>query len=283
MSELLTQFRGGLTGLFIGAPGTGKSTLLGSIGELLPPEEVLLLAPKPREINSFMYRRHGIHEAAEVFKDHRWRPSLGVYEADAFDRLSRRLLELYEDTKFRAVLLDPFTDVVALAAHELLRAEQAETPKDLRDSIGFYGALKHRLKNFTQDLVGLASPDLPQPKHVFVAVHAQRPVEEDIKGKATADAKGKGVEWEGDVLPMVEGGYRREIAGEFDLVGFTSVEYENVRVGNAFKRQESYVVQLNASPDRHAKAAIAPRLKTTKVANTLKAVLEAVVEAQDAA
>lgn len=274
MPNILDEFAGGVTGLFIGSPGVGKSVLLGSVGELT--SNVLLLAPKPNEVNSYMYRKHGIDKTAEIYKDHKWKPSLGIFEADGFLRLSRRILELYDDTTYEAVLVDPLTDVVQLAAHDLMKAEKVETPRDLKDAIGFYGSLKYKLKDFVQTLVGLASPDLPQPKHVFCSVHAQPTKEEDIKGKETADAKGKGVEFYGDSLPMIEGGYRREIAAEFDIVGYNSVQHTVGRDNGKMVRQVEYVVQLTPDNERHAKVRLSPALTEKTFPNNLKAILEAV-------
>ena len=277
------SLRGGITGLFQGAPGTGKSHLLGSIMEVPGVTSALLLAPKPREINSYKYRVNGLTAGAEVFQDARWAPAIGAYEAGAFTRLYQRVLSLYDDDTFDAILVDPFTDVTYLAAHELLAVEKAETPRDLRDSIGFYGALKYRLKGFTQSLVGLASSTLKRPKHVFVSVHVQ-PAKEDtpLKGggtKESQDSRAQGVEFMGDVLPMIEGGYRREIAGEFDIVGFTSVRHEMKKEDGKMSRVASYVVQLNADPERHAKAAIVPRLAAAEIPNNLPALFRVIEEA----
>lgn len=258
---------GGLTVLIVGPPGTGKSWLLGTASDVESIEKPLLLAPKPREINSYNYRKNGIDY--EVYRDHGWAPAIDRYESGAFTRLYTRILSLYEDETYDAILLDPLTDAVMLAAHELLESERAETPRDLRDSIGFYGALKYKLKGFTQALTGLASPDIARPKHVFVTVHAQPTKEEDIKGKTTAEAAAKGVEFLGDALPMIEGGYRREIAGEFDIVGYSALKYRLERSGTKMERVADYVVQLNADPERHAKAAIVPRLETPEIPNSL--------------
>lgn len=277
---MTNDMRGGLAVLVAGAPGTGKSWFLGTITEVPGVERALLLAPKPREINSYKYRANGITETAEVFHDAGWAPVVDSYDAGAFKDLYRRVLDLYNDDTYDAVILDPFTDVVALAAHELLAGEQAETPRDLRDPLGFYGALKYKLKGFTQSLVGLASPSLMRPKHVLVAVHVQPSKEEDIKGKTTAEGRASGVEFLGDVLPMIEGAYRREIAGEFDIVGFTNLRHDNVREGNKIVRKTNYVVQLNADPERHAKAAIVPRLEAAEISNSLPELFEVIAHAR---
>jgi hypothetical protein len=251
--------------------------------EFVSPEEVVLLCPKPNEVNSNLYVHYGINKRAEIFKDHKWKPTLGIFEADGFVRLMRRLFELYDDTKTKVVLLDPLTDAALLASHDLLKAEKAETPRDLRDPLGYYGSIRFKLKDLVQTLVGLASPDLPQPKHVFVSVHAQPTKEEDIKGKETGEGRAKGIEFFGDVLPMLEGGYRRELASEFDIVGYTSIKHETIREGNRFVKQTSYIVQVAPDNERHAKVRLAPALAERDLPNNLKAILDAVAKAQEVA
>jgi hypothetical protein len=272
---------GGICALIGGAPGTGKSHLLGSIVEVAGVEKAILLAPKPREVNSFKYVTNRAKIDREVFRDNKWAPAIGSFEAGAFTTLSKRILSLYDDITYDAVILDPFTDIAHFAAHELMALENKSTPRDLRDSMGFYGSLAYKLKDFTQSLTGLASPALKRPKHVLVAVHLQPTKEDQQLGKSagggtkeSSDNRAQGVEFFGDALPMIEGRYRREIAGEFDIMGFSSVKHELVDYvkpeGGKAKRQEArYVVQLNADPERHAKAAIVPRLDAKDVPNTM--------------
>lgn len=279
-NALLDSFAGGLSGLIIGPPKTGKSTLLGSAAELVDPKHIRLLAPKPQEINSFMYERHGLDHTAEVFRDHRWMPSAGIYEADGYQRLLRHILSLYDDDEAYVVLLDPFTDVVTLAGHELLKGEQAASPKEVRNSMEFYGSLRYRLRDVAQALVGLTSKDLKVPKHVFVAVHAQPTKEEDMKGKETTEGKSKGVQFFGDVLPMIEGGYRMDIASEFDIVGYTTVQHAyNTKVRPPVK-ETSFVVQLRPDEEKHGGLRLSPMLSEKVLPNNLTAILEAVVAAR---
>jgi hypothetical protein len=271
---------GGTTGLIIGPPKTGKSTLLGSWGELVAPEHIRLICPKPQEVDSWLYGKYGLSETAEVFRDHRWMPAADVYEADGYLRLMRYILGLYADHEAKVVLLDPLTDAVQLAAHDLLKGERADNPRNLRDSISFYGALRYKLRDMVQALVGLSAKNLESPKHVWVAVHAQPTKEEDIKGKETAEGKGKGVQFFGDVLPMVEGGYRMDIAGEFSLVGYSSVEHDFERIGNKLERRTSYMVQFAPDQEKHGGIRLAPALTAKKMPNNMKAILEAIVTAR---
>jgi hypothetical protein len=271
---------GGLSGLIIGPPKTGKSTLLGSWAELVDPEQIVLLCPKPQEIDSFMYQRHGIDKRAEVFRDHRWLPGADSYEADGYMRLMRRILHLYADTESRVVLLDPLTDAVQLASHDLMKGERASTPKDLRDTMGYWGGMRDRIRDLTQALVGLTSPDLKQPKHVFVAVHAQPTKEEDYKGKETQEGKAKGVQFFGDVLPMIDGSYRMSIAGEFSLVGYSSVRHTYKREGAKIQSVTDYVVQFVPDNEKHCGIRLSPSLAEKELPNNMRAVLEAVLAAR---
>ena len=271
LRKYLDSRRGGISLVAIGAPGTGKSSLLGSIGEVYDKEEVQLLCPKPREINSWRYDEYGFNENAEIFSDPRWRPSLDMYEADAFLKMERRVLELYDDKEVKVVILDPYTDVVKAAAHDLLKVDKAATPRDSSDSRSFYGSLKHKLSNFTSTLVGLSSPALSVPKHVLVAVHAQPTKEEEREG-------GAGITFEGEVMPMIEGGHRHDFAGEFDLVVYTRIKHTSQIINKKLVKGVAYVAQIGADSKRHAKIALAPRLSEVEVENDISTILELVFE-----
>lgn len=279
--NLLNEFAGGVTGLFVGPPGTGKSLLCGSVCEMVDPSEVALICPKPNEINSANYRKYGLDKTAKVFRDHRWRPEAKMFEADGYARLMTYLYSLYEDTTKSVVILDPLTDAVTLAAHQILKAEQAATPNDLRDKLGYYSSMKSKMKDLVTTLTGLASPDLPRPKHVFVTVHAQPAKEDDIKGKATAEKEAKGISYFGDVMASLEGSYRQEIAAEFDIVGFSTIKHDVVRDGTKMTRQTRFVVQLAPDNERHAKVRLAPGLLEKELPNNMKGILEAVLAAEE--
>ncbi len=269
--------KGGITGLFVGPPGTGKSWLLGTAAQVA--ERPLLLAAKPREINSFQYIQQDI--ATEIFHDYKWAPPIDSFETGGYLKLYRRVLELYEDTEYDAILLDPLTDVCTMAEHELLEPERAAAPNELRDPLSFWFALRTKLESFTQALTRLASPDLARPKHVFVAVHAQPTKEEDIKGKETAEANARGIEFMGEALPMLAGSYRRKVMSEFDIVGFTKVQHKMHRVGNKMEKVTDYVVQLNADPERHAKAALIPRMAQAEIPNSLVELFRVIEESRN--
>ena len=244
---------GGLSIVVQGGPGVGKSTFAGSAAAL---GKTLLLAAKPREANSWKYREHAKNITREIYYDAKWAPAAGKFDADAFVRLQQRVYELQEDEEHSIVVCDPFTDVVTLASHEILKTEKAATPRDLRDPLSYYGTLKHMLTTFVQSLTLLQFA--PSPKHVIVTVHVQPSKEDDIKGNATADKKGKGVEFEGNVLPMIEGSYRRAFASEFDVVLFSDIQFDRKLVAGKMQTESRYVVQVSPDAERHAKSILAP-------------------------
>lgn len=262
--DLFSGFAGGISMLVAGPSGTGKSTLLGSAATL---GRTVLLAAKPRERNSWKYVEVGLNKTAELFADLKWRPSMGTFEADGFVRLMRRIWALHEAPDVDIVLLDPVTDVVTLAAHELMKLERVATPRDLRDARGFYGALKYKLKEFTQALTALQYA--AKPKHVLAAVHTQPASEEESE-------RGKAVGFEGDVLPMIEGSYRQEIASEFDVVVFSGFKEEVVRQGGSVKRERRYFIQVTPSSERFAKIALGPMLTQAQIPNDFGALLKAI-------
>ena len=87
------KIQGGLTGLVIGSPKTGKSAFLGSIAEVEGIESPLLLTARPREVNSFKYRQHDI--PYEIFSDKGWHPIIDKWEATDYKKLHRRIVEDY--------------------------------------------------------------------------------------------------------------------------------------------------------------------------------------------
>lgn len=258
--KLFTGLAGGLSVADMGPPGTGKSTFGGSCGRLGPTK---LLATKPREANSWLYRETGITADAEIFHDPKWRPSNGMYEADGYKRFINRLWDLYDDKEFQFVVCDPFTDLVSLAAHEILKTENAATPRDMRDSQSFYGALRYKLEEATQALTALQFA--PFPKHIVVTVHTQAAKEDTQLSRAqgggtkqSSDNRAQGVEFEGMVLPMIEGGYRTKFAGEFDIVVFSDIRHTSrLKPGTATREQiQEYVIQVQPDEQRHAKQTI---------------------------
>jgi len=86
--------------IILGPPKTGKSSAAGTICEVVPPEEVLLQVFKPGEESTWIYQKYGLDKRAELYYDEDWRPSIGLYEARAFDMLNRRLYDLRKDEQY---------------------------------------------------------------------------------------------------------------------------------------------------------------------------------------
>lgn len=263
----------------IGPPKTGKSDFAGSCARLGP---TLVLATKPREANSRLYRDLGVKR--EIYHDPNWMPTLGSYEATAYVRLLKRLKELQIDKEYRFVIIDTFTDVGELASAELLKVEMASTPGEMENSQGFYGSLRYRLRDITKAVTALQFA--PVPKHVIVTVHAQAP-KDDVQlsksqgggVKKSADSKARGVEYEGSVLPMIEGGYRTKFAGDFDQVLFSDIEITNELVKDGARSRMEKVTKfvLQAAPDheRHAGGVLTEAIGAARIPNDFAEILAA--------
>ena len=259
--------------LVLGPPGTGKSTLCASIAEVVKPERVALIALRAKERDSWKYREHGLDETATMILDGGWRPNLEMYQADGFRELSKLLLDLYRSDKVDAVIVDPLTDVFELVAHSLLAQDMVESPRDLEgrnSGIAYYGAFRKKCVQIVKDLTILTAA--PHPKWVLAAMHTQPVVDENIiDKKGTAAKKAKGTRYEGDVLPMMEGSYKFDLAGAFAMKLYSRV----VAKPNA---APEFVVQVNADPKRFAGLGIAGTLddKFKHLPNDLPSILGAI-------
>lgn len=244
-----------------GPPATGKSWFLSSVADAVGADRTLALITKPHEANSFGYTSRGIK--SELFFDFGWKPSLGRHEADGFLRLLRRLDELHSDDQYDAILLDTYTDVGRLIAHSLLGPSKSATPRDAPDSRSYYGALGYKFEEFTTALVLLQFAK--RPKHVLVSVHVKK-AEED---------ENKGILYEGDVLPNIEGRFKGLFGAEFNLVLFSDIEHKTQIVGGKPQKSTSYVLQVQPDNERHAKCSLAPMLKEKTIANDFGTLLGA--------
>lgn len=252
--------------LVLGAPGTGKSHFAGSIAEVVKPERVLLLCCKPREKTSALYRKYGITERAEVYTDMAsWNPEKGRYDAKAWRALYDRVDSLLSDDKYDAIVVDPFTDAVDLLEHHIIAPHKVGSPGEMSDTQGFYRQLKDKSADFMQRLTALTDSSVAKsPKFVIVTMHVQ-PVKEAqqlsrSQGggiKPSSDMRGEGVEFEGSMLPQMEGAYRRRMAADFGLVIYTDVK-NGKRMNVQSKQMEAFTdfrVQVRCSEERHAKMA----------------------------
>lgn len=252
--------------IVLSPPGTGKSYFAGSICEVVDPSRVLLLCPKPREKTSALYRKHGLTEKAEVFTDlASWNPERGKFGATAWRKLYDRVDALLTDTAYDAVILDPFTDAVSLLEHHILAPHSVSSPGELANTQGFYRQLADKSYEFIQRLTALADSSVAAcPKFIIVTMHVQPPKEAQVLSRAqgggtkeSADQQAEGVEYEGKVLPQMEGSYRRRIAGDFGLVIYGDVK-NGTRMNPQSKKVEPFTdfrIQVRCSEERHAKMA----------------------------
>jgi hypothetical protein len=262
--------------LILGPPGTGKSWAASTIAAQ---HKTLLLACKGREARSIGYTRSD-NIVAEIYKDARWAPSLDRYEADAYLRLLKRLDELYDDTEYEAVIIDPFTDFAISIAHELCKAAGVGSPGDMGDTFAFYSSLKDKADEAIGLATGLTTDAAKKPKHLIVTMHVQPP-KEDIQlskkegggVRVSADKVARGIEYEGSVLPMIDGAYRRKMAGDFDIVVYTL--FEEAWNEKTRSMGGNYLLQVSPDRDRHSKIAVGVP-QTDKIPNDFAKLLEAI-------
>jgi len=269
-------------------PGCGKSTLAGSICDVVGAENTLLLVAKPGEESSAEYLKHGLSERAELFFDRDWVPTLRRYDAGAYVALLTRLDGLLDDEDFDAVIIDPGTDVIGLIEHHLLAPHNVGSVGDLGDGRSFYRQLADTAEEFVKSASILSTMIAARPKWVIIPWHTQPVKEGELQSvgggqkqkERSADEKARGVEYEGNVLPMIEGKYRRKIAGDMSMVLYCDIETSKDR--RTKEERVEYVVQAYANADKHAKIRSAPALQGWRGPNNFTALIAAMEEAQSA-
>ena len=276
--------------VILGAPGLGKSTLAGSVCELEQVDKCLLIVAKPGEEKSFMYQRHGLTEKAELYYDADWLPTLSMYKADSYLRLLRRIEELRKDTEYDAVIIDPGTDVAELISHHILAPYKVGSYGDLPNTQSYFAQLADKAREFIGRANLLSTPIASKPKFVLIPFHTQPPKEgmvvnlgQGMKEKQqSADQKAAGIEYEGMVLPQIEGKYRRKLLADIDCVVYCDIETKRQLDPKTKKMVEvvEHQIQVVPNKDRHSKIRIAPTLAGQMIPNNMKALLEAVEESQ---
>jgi len=267
--------------LYLGPPGTGKSWGAATIADLVE-GKTLLLATKPREARSIGYTKRKDKIDSEIYFDTKWSPDLDRFEADGYLRLTRRIDSLYDDEEYGAIILDPFSDAGELIEHEILKHEGVGSPGELgKETFGFYRQLKDKAVQMGMQLVNLSIPGIAKrPKLVVVTMHVQPP-KEDVVDKVgvvkqkSMDKITRGIEYEGTVLPMIEGGYRRKMAGDFDLVIYSGIDEKVDKNVKPPKMKTWYYMQISPDRDRHSKIAIAELPTEQKIDNDFGKLLEA--------
>lgn len=243
-----------------GPPGTGKSYAASTIAKFIDPSRCRALITKPREATSAGYIERGI--PTEIFSDVlTWKPESGKYAVSGWKNLFKRVEELQLDNDVHGIVIDPGTDAAELLRHDILSFHKVASSGELANTQSYYALVANRMKTFIEGLSAAATTVVEVPKVVIVTWHTQPPKEEAVLSrgqgggtKASADQRGRGIEYEGVALPKLEGGYRRDICGEFDFSLFTHLNKKNTSQGTKVE------YQLQTSPHKGFHAKCAPLL-----------------------
>lgn len=268
MNEIQSRLglHNGLSTLVIGAPGSGKSWLSGSIADFGTTE---VLVTKPKEASSYHYTHHPNIRNVEIFHDPNWSPALGQHEASAFIDLIKYMDELMHDDDVDNIVIDPLTDVHKLLKREILSAEDAGRMNEMSDARGAWGDVRELWEETADKISALTYA--PTPKNVVATVHAKVPSEEERESQD--------VEYISDVLPSIQGSFKTLLEGEFQVVVHSRVITEF----DPDEREQisKYRVEVRADSERHSKVAVAPALEAERLPNEFSAIVEAIEEAQD--
>jgi hypothetical protein len=242
----------GLVTVVLGPPKTGKSSFAGSVAEVVPAERIALLCTKANEANSFMYRKHGLSERAEIFFDKGWDPEFGEFKPTGFRALNERIRALRGSKDIDAIIVDAGTDAMDMLSHSILagmRVGDAQIPgnvgelrqKGAKDaSFSYYDKMRVGAQQFMNRIVECAMDPL-HPKFIIIPWHTQAPSDEEQE-------KAGGIGFEGKVLPMVEGKYRQKLAGDVDLVLYSDIKRSIVNGKPAVQ----HIVQVAPTNEKHA-------------------------------
>lgn len=273
-----------------GPPGSGKSDLLGKMCVEGP---TLLICTLAREGGSRMYQKH--NPDVVVLEDDQWKPEppdehgrpQGTYEAHAFMHYLDLIEMLVDDEitaeggePYRVVLTDSGTELAEAGWHESLKPFGVMDPAYMAyddNRFGPYTALTGLMERALTGVQALRT--CSNPKHVGFSWHVQ-PTKEDTTQKVggpggysvtkeSADTRGEGVEYEGNILPMIRGAFRRKLFGKVDVFVWTDVLYDKKKDPATGKRTErpNYVLQVVSDEDRHCKIP-GPVPKTKHIPNS---------------
>ena len=237
-----------------GPHGTGKSTFLGSAAKVVGPEHTLLVATHSREVDSWLYKQLGIPHV--LVEDTNWKPATRQYMADGYRRFLDTVEWLREeDDQYDVILVDSGTELGESAWHAALAPNAVGSPSEMDGQSRWlpYETLDNLLDQGIKGLVSLTKI-AKRPKHVLVSWHVQPPKDDNFDPntrtkKESADHASKGVEYEGDVLPMVRGRFRRRVGAQFASMLYTNIRYTP---GTNGLRPE-YRLQVLPNPERATK------------------------------
>lgn len=228
--------------LCLGPPGLGKSTFAATVGEVVDPKEVLLIATLPREAKSWKYQEYN-YDTVLIEESLDWDPINKKYSPTAYDELIVLLDELAKDEKYGAVILDNGTEAGEFAWHASLAPLRVGDPNELGSGgnrFAPYGSVREKMENMVHRLNRLTGKHCARAKHVIVPWHVQPPKEDDDS---------QGVEYVGKELPMIRGGYRRRLGQKIDAIVFVYREMKLVKG----ERKARYLLQVGPDMERHTK------------------------------
>ena len=228
--------------LVLGPPGIGKSTFAASVGEVVDPDEVLLIATLPREAKSWKYQEYN-YDTVLIEESLSWDPINKSYGVSGYDHLVKLLDELAKDTKYGAIILDNGTEAGEFAWHASLAPFRIGDTNELGkggNRFAPYGSVREKMENLIQRLNRLTGKHCARAKHVIVPWHVQPPKDDD-------DAQG--VEYVGKELPMIRGGYRRRLGQKIDVICFMTRQTKS----KGTKTSTEYLLQIESDMERHTK------------------------------
>ena len=275
---MITSLKGAVGDYFstvvAGPPGTGKSTLAGTMAKYIMDtykKKTLLIATMAREEKSWKYQELGEQYLDRILvTDDDWRPDLKIkmgneaFKATGFFKTLELLDWLNDDDKYGGVILDNGTEHAEQAWHASLAPFFVASPADIDGRSRWlpYERLDSMLDQSVKSLVSLTTAK--HPKFVFITWHIQAPKDDQVETvgdksnavkieKKSSDNTAKGLEYEGEVLPMIRGRFRRRLAGQVDAMLYTEVENKQAFVNGSIQAQTRYLVQVRPNPERHTK------------------------------
>jgi len=148
-----------------GPPGLGKSYFCGSIGEVIPPEEVLLIGTLEREVKSVLYQKYDYDTV--LCADDDWNPARKAFRATGYQQLIDTLEELRDDTKYSAVILDSGTEAGELAWHDALSTHGVATASAIKGgSFPAYDKMSTNMEQIVRSIAKLAGRVISQVAHL---------------------------------------------------------------------------------------------------------------------
>jgi hypothetical protein len=257
----------------LGPPKTGKTSLVASVLDLPDVDKVKVYTMRPKEASSYGYQIRNMR--VDVINDPLWLPEMvsgDKLKSTAFDEVLKEVVDFYYDDTYDAVIIDPLTDIFISAGHKILAQFGVTNPADIpgKGSMQYYGDIGRLSRFFIQRLCMLTTAK--RPKWVLATMHTKPVSEDTVTQKKSTDTKAKGIRFEGEVLPQMEGSYRYDLGGEFSIQVYTTVDIH-------YKDGINYRIQVTPDRERHAAVGAAPLLDVGTIPNTMKHLVKVVDDA----